>query len=208
MHSAVRKRAAGAGILLIIGLSQVAAAATAPYNRCSGAPDKEFVENVGCTAGFSCVQSSDCGWGKWCLPSNGSGSCAGGGGDGGGKAGDAGDAGDTGSVPAGWSTLETSGKPKPRHEATFVMADNGKSYLLGGRGSRPVSVYDVAANSWSDASSPPVEIHHFQAVYKDGFIWIPAAWTGPYPYVDLATLCSRPAIACRPPPRRRRADQR
>lgn len=84
-------------------------------------------------------------------------------------------------VPVGWSTLETTGVPIARHEATFVMGGYQKAYLLGGRRVQPVSIYDVVTQSWSEKSSPPIELHHFQAVFAAGKIWIPAAWTGGFP---------------------------
>lgn len=62
------------------------------------------------------------------------------------------------------------------------MGDNNKAYLLGGRGNRPVNVLDLNTNTWSSASYPPEEIHHFQAVYQGGLVWIPVSWKGEYPY--------------------------
>ncbi len=70
--------------------------------------------------------------------------------------------------------------PTARHEAAFVgMGD--KMYLIGGRGMKPVSIYDAKKNTWTNGSTVPVEMHHFQPiVYKDD-IYIMGAMTGGYP---------------------------
>jgi len=59
---------------------------------------------------------------------------------------------------------------------------NGKVYLLGGRGLKPVNEYDPKTNRWNSLSVPPIELHHFQAVsYKDE-VYILGALTGGYPH--------------------------
>ena len=67
-----------------------------------------------------------------------------------------------------------------RHEAGAV-AFNGKLYLLGGRGNRPVSVYDPAARTWTNRAAPPLEIHHFQPVAWGDKIYAIGAMTCCYP---------------------------
>jgi len=67
-----------------------------------------------------------------------------------------------------------------RHEAGGV-AYNGKLYLLGGRGTRNVSIYDPAANKWLYKAAPPIELNHFQPVVYNNKIWVLGAFTGPYP---------------------------
>lgn len=84
-------------------------------------------------------------------------------------------------VPVGWSTVDTNGRPNARHEAAFVMGPNRRAYLLGGRRMQPVSEYDVESQTWSAKSNMPIELHHFQAVFAADSIWIPAAWTGGFP---------------------------
>lgn len=79
-----------------------------------------------------------------------------------------------------WKTLETKGKPTARHENSFVAAE-GKFYLLGGRGRKPVDIFDPATKTWSKGAEPPVEMHHFQAVTYHGKIIAGGAMTGPYP---------------------------
>lgn len=71
-------------------------------------------------------------------------------------------------------------KPIQRHEAAFVAVGD-KFYLLGGRGIRPVSIYDTETEKWTEGTKPPLEIHHFQPVVVDEKIYLVGAMTGPYP---------------------------
>lgn len=71
-------------------------------------------------------------------------------------------------------------EPIPRHEAAFVKIDD-KFYLLGGRGIRPVSIYNPKSGFWSTGSKPPLEMHHFQPVVHEDKIWLLGAMTGKYP---------------------------
>jgi N-acetylneuraminic acid mutarotase len=80
-----------------------------------------------------------------------------------------------------WETVKTINRPLARHENSFVCVKN-KFYLLGGRGVKPISIYDVNTNTWSEGAKPPFEIHHFQAVVYKGNIYIFGAMTGKYPY--------------------------
>ncbi len=87
----------------------------------------------------------------------------------------------TTTLPAhSWTTVDTEGTPTARHENAFVEVD-GKFYLIGGRGERPVDIYDPATNAWSAGEAPPLEIHHFQAAAYDGKIYVVGAWTGGFP---------------------------
>ena len=49
---------------------------------------------------------------------------------------------------------------------------NGEFYLIGGRGTRPLDIYDPATNAWRVGASPPIELHHFQAIVYDNEIWV------------------------------------
>ena len=73
-----------------------------------------------------------------------------------------------------------------RHEAGAVEFD-GKLYLLGGRGSRPIDIYDPETQNWTQGSTAPFEMHHFQPVAYDGKIWIMGAMTCCYPREDNVT---------------------
>ncbi len=81
---------------------------------------------------------------------------------------------------AQWETMQTQNEPTARHENAFTEA-NGKFYLIGGRGSRPVDIYDPQSNTWSEGHAPPLEMHHFQAVSYQGKIYVMGAFTGGFP---------------------------
>jgi len=70
--------------------------------------------------------------------------------------------------------------PVARHEAAFVGLED-RFYLLGGRGDRPVSIYDTKSASWSQGKQGPIELHHFQPVVYEDEIYILGAMTGGYP---------------------------
>ena len=79
-----------------------------------------------------------------------------------------------------WQNAFASGAPSKRHETSGV-AVNGKIYVIGGRGHKPIDVYDSATNSWSQAARPPIEMHHFQAVAVDHMIYVVGAATCCFP---------------------------
>ena len=81
-----------------------------------------------------------------------------------------------------WQSIVTSNgsSATARHEATAIAVD-GKLYLMGGRGNRPVEVYDPASNSWRVVGNTPLEIHHFQPVVLGTKIYVIAAFTCCYP---------------------------
>lgn len=68
--------------------------------------------------------------------------------------------------------------PTPRHENGFVQVD-GRFYLIGGRGIKPLDIYDPVSDTWTQGSPPPFEMHHIHAVVYEGLIYIVAAYTGP-----------------------------
>ena len=77
-----------------------------------------------------------------------------------------------------------------RHEAGGVTL-NGKIYVLGGRGTRNVSVYDPIANKWSQKAAAPIELNHFQPVAFNNKIWVLGAFTGRYPNeISVASIYS------------------
>jgi N-acetylneuraminic acid mutarotase len=77
-------------------------------------------------------------------------------------------------------TLECKGVPEDRHENCFVEVGD-KFYLLGGRGIKPVNIFDPKKNTWTDGALPPIELHHFQGVSYKGKIYVIGAMTGKYP---------------------------
>jgi hypothetical protein len=79
-----------------------------------------------------------------------------------------------------WSTISTNGSPTARHEAAMVEFD-GKAYLLGGRGIKPVEEFDPTTAKWRQLGPTPLEIHHFQPVVYGDRVYIMTAMTGEYP---------------------------
>ncbi len=67
-----------------------------------------------------------------------------------------------------------------RHESG-VASVNGKLYLFGGRGTRPVEVFDVAQKTWREIGPMPLELHHFQPVVVGTRIYFVGAFTCCYP---------------------------
>lgn len=67
-----------------------------------------------------------------------------------------------------------------RHETGSVVSGN-KLYVLGGRGNRPVQVFDSAQNKWSTLAPLPIEMHHFQPVILNGYLYAIGAFTCCFP---------------------------
>lgn len=80
-----------------------------------------------------------------------------------------------------WEQVETYNLPSARHECGFVEA-NGLFYLIGGRGLKPVDIYNIKTEKWTQGAKPPIEIHHFQAVNYNNNIYVIGAMTGKYPH--------------------------
>ncbi len=81
---------------------------------------------------------------------------------------------------AQWRALANETSCTARHEAALTAMD-GKLYLIGGRGIKPVEEYDPITNRWKKLAPPPIELHHFQAVAVDGKIAVVGAFTGRFP---------------------------
>lgn len=79
-----------------------------------------------------------------------------------------------------WTTLTCQGEPHCRHENGFAEY-HGKFYLFGGRRIQPVDVFDPSTQTWTPASPPPLEIHHFQPVIVEHQIWFIGTMTGQFP---------------------------
>jgi large repetitive protein len=79
-----------------------------------------------------------------------------------------------------WEMLPAAELPTPRHENGYVRVGD-RFYLVGGRGTRPVEIFDPATGEWSGGATPPVEMHHFQAVEFEGMIYVLGALTGGWP---------------------------
>jgi N-acetylneuraminic acid mutarotase len=82
-----------------------------------------------------------------------------------------------------WKKLPANGTPLERHENAFVQA--GKRFILiGGRGNKPINIYNTENQTWKKGAQPPLEIHHTQAVSLDGLVYILGAFTGDWPRED------------------------
>lgn len=79
-----------------------------------------------------------------------------------------------------WTQNNASGAPTARHESSAVRLGDA-IYLIGGRGQRPLDIFDLKTNAWRTGAAPPFELNHAQAVSHDGRIYIVGALTGPFP---------------------------
>ncbi len=76
--------------------------------------------------------------------------------------------------------IETINLPTARHECATV-ALGGQLYLIGGRGIKPVEVFNPTTKTWKKAGPTPFEVHHFQPVVFEDEIYVLSAFTGGYP---------------------------
>ncbi len=82
-----------------------------------------------------------------------------------------------------WTKVEPRENCTARHENSLAAA-NGKLYLIGGRGVKPVESYDPETNTWTSHGETPLEMNHFQAITYNDEIWVLGAFTGPYPHEE------------------------
>ena len=80
-----------------------------------------------------------------------------------------------------WQAIEPDNLPDKRHENAMATV-NGKIYLLGGRGIKPVNEYDPKKDTWTALNASPIEMSHFQAVTYKNEIYVLGALTGSYPH--------------------------
>ena len=80
-----------------------------------------------------------------------------------------------------WNALETKNPCTNRHENALVGFGNSL-VLVGGRGVKPVEVFEINKGTWIKKAATPIEIHHFQAVVFKKELWILGAFTGNYPH--------------------------
>lgn len=59
-----------------------------------------------------------------------------------------------------WTIIDAKGNVKGRHENIFVEFKE-KFYLIGGRGTNPVNVFDPSTETWKENANSPMEMHHF-----------------------------------------------
>lgn len=81
---------------------------------------------------------------------------------------------------SGWRTLETTGSAQERHESSAVVIGD-HLYVVGGRGDRALQALDLKAREWRTLATPPLEVHHAQAVAHAGKLLIITGFTGGFP---------------------------
>lgn len=72
------------------------------------------------------------------------------------------------------------GRPVARHEACFTWVA-GRGYLIGGRKTRSVSIFDPDMRTWTEGKMAPQELHHMQCVAYDNKVWVVSSWRGKFP---------------------------
>lgn len=80
-----------------------------------------------------------------------------------------------------WQTIQSATSCTARGESALAEVQ-GKLYLLGSRGIKPVDEFNINANAWKALAKPPLELHHFQAITIKNEIWVLGAFTGNYPH--------------------------
>ena len=81
---------------------------------------------------------------------------------------------------SGWQTLQTTGSSQERHESSAVVIGD-HLYVVGGRGNRALQALDLKTREWSTLATPPLEVHHAQAVAHAGKLLIITGFTGGFP---------------------------
>lgn len=80
-----------------------------------------------------------------------------------------------------WERITPETSCTNRHENALTIVGNDL-VLLGGRGVKPVEVFDLGSNTWEKKPETPFEMHHFQAITYKGEVWVMNAFTGTYPH--------------------------
>lgn len=85
-----------------------------------------------------------------------------------------------------WTNIddELTGVPRSRHENCFVMV-GGKGYLIGGRGTKNVEMFNPKSMKWVVRAAMPTQMHHMQCVGYRGNIYIPTSWYGGSPSEEV-----------------------
>ncbi|ANQ51549.1 kelch repeat-containing protein [Flammeovirga sp. MY04] len=79
-----------------------------------------------------------------------------------------------------WSSVDQHQVVGGRHETTFTLHKD-KFYLIGGRESKAVEVFDPSNNTWKKLGEAPFFMHHFQGVSYQDKIYFVGAMKGNYP---------------------------
>lgn len=79
-----------------------------------------------------------------------------------------------------WQSVETTGSSQERHESSAVVI-GAHLYVVGGRGDRALQALDLKTRTWRTLATPPLEVHHAQAVAHAGKLLIITGFTGGFP---------------------------
>ncbi|MBJ7880687.1 Kelch repeat-containing protein [Gelidibacter salicanalis] len=79
-----------------------------------------------------------------------------------------------------WTTISTETACTARHECGFVSHQD-QLYLIGGRGIKPIDVFNVVTQNWIALENTPFEVHHITPLSVIGSIYIVGGFTGNYP---------------------------
>jgi len=95
------------------------------------------------------------------------------------------------SAQAQWQAVPSPAENRAtaRHEASAVTVGD-RLYLMGGRGNRPVEIYDTVTGEWQTLGQAPVGLHHFQPVAIGTDIYALGAQVG----VGFPNEASEPGI--------------
>jgi N-acetylneuraminic acid mutarotase len=80
-----------------------------------------------------------------------------------------------------WEIIPVTEEAEKREDCAFVEAE-GKFYLIGGRGIKPVEVFDPSTNKWLKKGNTPLEMNHFQGISYEGEIYVVGGMTGRFPH--------------------------
>lgn len=81
----------------------------------------------------------------------------------------------------GWQIIQATGTPEKREDCSFTEV-NGLFYLVGGRGVKPVDVFNPKTNTWLRKGNTPIELNHFQAVAYKNYIYVVGGMLGKFPH--------------------------
>ncbi|WP_420152600.1 Kelch repeat-containing protein [Siphonobacter sp.] len=80
-----------------------------------------------------------------------------------------------------WQSVPTQNTCATRHESAATLVGDSL-YAIGGRGTRPLEALNLNTLIWQRLPSPPLEMHHFQAITYNGEIYVMGAFEGKFPH--------------------------
>lgn len=80
-----------------------------------------------------------------------------------------------------WQPVATQNTAEKHHENAVALVGDSL-YVIGGRGPKPLEALNLKTTVWQRLPTPPVEMHHFQAVTYNNEVYVIGAFTGNYPH--------------------------